>query len=214
MRSFFLRVCALLVVVPLVITNAPVALADDGPVISVIGSAEPIEESVIRMDKELVEFTVPASDNDLPKGKATFWFSNSTDQDVTVPTIFPMTYEGPGARFQTSYAQNVKAFLNDVQLPGEVSYKPYPVRDASDELESKESLGYTFTFTVPAKRTVQIVVTFDVPLSGVAMPFFTYYFGSGAGWSGTIGEARFVVRYPHVLQDGWVEANTTASNKT
>ncbi len=185
------------------------AKADDGPTVSRIGSVKPVQESVISMDKELVEFTVPADLARSIPGKATFWFTNPTDKDVTVDSIFPLTFEGPGSfsMATTTYAMNVRAKVNGIPAKGEIKFAEYPYRDslAEGELEPKKAEGYAFPFKVPAKKTITVEVTFDAPLSDVAYPSFYYYIGSGAGWAGSIREAKFVMHYPYPLKDGWAE---------
>jgi hypothetical protein len=188
------------------------ARANDGPTVSILGSLESIEESAISLDKELVEFTVPKDLGRSIPAKATFWFSNPTEKDIETGSIFPLTFEGPGAYSfgTTTYAENVTAKVNGVLAKGEVKFEEYPYRDASnpDELVPKEAEGYVFSFTVPAKKTIKVEVEFDAPLSQVAYPTFDYYIGSGAGWAGPIKEAKFVVHYPYALSEGWVSANS------
>lgn len=192
------------------LTAAP-AMANDGPTISYLGALKPVQESVISMDKESVEFTVSEDPGSSLPAKATFWFTNPTAQDVDVESIFPMTFEGPGSYGrQTKYAENVKAKVNGVAVKGEVKFAEYPYRDSlrEGELEPKKAEGYVFSFKVPAKKTIKVEVSFDAPLSYVGHLTFNYYIGSGAGWAGPIKEAKFVVHYPYRLEQGWVSTGS------
>jgi hypothetical protein len=210
MRCYILR--AIFAVALALCFMPSTALANDGPTVSILGSLESIEESAISLDKELVEFTVPKDLGRSIPAKATFWFSNQTEKDIETGSIFPLTFEGPGADSfgTTTYAENVTAKVNGVPAKGEVKFEEYPYRDASnpDELVPKKAEGYVFSFTVPAKKTIKVEVEFDAPLSQVAYPTFDYYIGSGAGWAGPIKEAKFVVHYPYALSEGWVSANS------
>lgn len=192
------------------------ARADDGPDVSYLGATEPIEESVIQMQKEQVEFTVPKEMEDTIPGKATFWFHNPTSESVTQPSFFPMTFEGPGEYFEKSYAENIRVKVNGVAVKGQVKYSEYPYRDGEDgDLSRRKSEGYSFPFTVPANSTIVVEVMFDAPLDAVQNATgFNYFLGSGAGWAGNIQEAKFVVDYPYELQQGWVTANFQPGDET
>ncbi|MBI5654586.1 hypothetical protein HZC53_02975 [Candidatus Uhrbacteria bacterium] len=186
-------------------------LANDGPTFAQFGAVKPAVESVISMDKELVEFIVPENPNQSIPAKATFWFSNPTDKDVEVQSIFPLTFVGPGAYgMPNTYAENVSAKVDGLTVKGEVKYEEFPYRSALEpgELEPKKAEGYVFPFKVPAKKTTVVVVEFDAPLSQVEYLTFNYYIGSGAGWAGPIKEAKFVVHYPYRLKAGWIIADS------
>jgi len=205
MKSKFL-IASLLAAACLFAVSIP-AKADDGPTFAQFGAVKPVQESVVSLEKELVEFTVPENPGHNLPAKAAFWFSNQTNQDVEVESIFPLTFQGPGAyQMPTTYAENVKAKVNGIVVKGEVKFEEYAYRDSlkEGELVPRKAEGYVFSFKVPAKKTIRVEVEFDAPLSQVGYLTFNYYIGSGAGWAGPIKEAKFAVHYPYRLDKGWV----------
>lgn len=202
--SFFLPVLLAALLVP-----TTQVLADDSVSIEWLGNISQLKESAVSMEKETVEFTIPTSTDsgEMIPSKATFWFHNPTNADIKIPSIFPDEVDsyGPGGTGSGIYAENIYAQVNGHDVTGTTDGDAYyAARSPHGELTSTSTQGYLFDFVVPAQQTMIVTVMFDSPPVGGA---YNYLLASGAGWSGPIKQADFIVHYPYELESGWVQMN-------
>lgn len=162
----------------------------------------PIEESPVRMEKEVVHFTIPAPDQDSEflRAKATFWMHNPTDKKVAFQSVFPFLLSERGA----VYAKDVRITIDGKSVPGKDGTYTYAVRDDRG-LQAVTSTGYQFPVEIAAGQTAVVVIDFLSPVLPLSDSenAFSYLLASGAGWAGNIGQATFEIEYPYA-KGPWV----------
>ncbi len=190
-------VCLILLLFPLCFVKA-----DDGPFITELGALQPMQESHVRMESEDVVFTY-AADGSI-NGNATFNFVNTTNEKITLDTIFPL--EGNAGNDEAvAYAKDVTVKVGGRIMKTETKKGFYPERDEKGNLTtSPEVMGMVFPLSFAPQGKLQVEVSFVPETNLWLFPTFSYLIGSGAGWSGPIGQANFSVIYPMELQSGWV----------
>lgn len=178
------------------------ASADMGYELNKASSIAPIEESSVRMEKEVVHFTIPAPDQDSAflKAKATFWMHNPTDKKVAFQSVFPFLLSERGA----VYAKDVRITIDGKSVPGKDGTYTYAVRDDRG-LQAVTSTGYQFPVEIAAGQTAVVVIDFLSPVLPLSDSenAFSYLLASGAGWAGNIGQATFEIEYPYA-KGPWV----------
>ena len=194
-----------------------VAMADMAPSTSDIGSLQPPQESKIQMASETVSFTIPAnlkspfvSDTavKLIPTRALFMMKNPTKAAMKQHVIFPVTYTDSSEGMK-QYAKNVRVYVNGYSKQITATKGTYRTFDANGkEIQSPMVDGYAFDMTIPALRTIPVVVRFNAPVGynyfNDKEPTVNYLLASGAGWAGNIGSATFKFIYPSFPRAGWV----------
>lgn len=189
----------------------PLAVAADAaPDVSNIGTLQPVAESPVALTRELVQFTIPltlaASRQTIP-ATATFWLSNSATSTQKIRSIFPLYFEEAMTGAVTQYAKNVRVRVDGKAVASQLTDGAYPARAASGQLTTVKDSGYAFSFSIPARKTVAVTVTFAAPVgetyngSGLSLH---YLLASGAGWHGKIGQADIQFVYPFRLKSQWI----------
>ncbi len=192
--------------------------ADTGPeLISTIGSIGVSQESPLIMTKEVIRFDLPSTLDVLTDwnllgkktvpARVTFWFHNPTDRAIEQKSFFPISIRDTIEQRKV-YAKRVRVQINGRSVKATFRDGTYGRKnDDLGTLIPVQSKGYAFSFRVPAKKTVSVVVAFDAPLGdGYRRPHayaLNYLLESGAGWFGKIGLAEVQVAYPFKANNAW-----------
>ncbi len=167
-------------------------LADTLPDRTSIGTVGIKQASLIILDHELVELTIPPNTvqslDPIPV-KATFWLKNPTNEDLIIPVAFPLFFEDRETGERHQYASNVQVISGG------------NVIDSSLEGES-----VSFRAPVPAHQTREFIITLEAPAAVSGALTFEYLLSSGLRWDVSVKERKIVIHYPHPIQDGWIEA--------
>lgn len=203
----------ILVMVLLLAGNTHTVRADDAPDWTMTGALGPQTENPIVMQKEIVHFDIPFVATSTVPATVTFWFNNPTNAPLTISSFFPtvrrtqLIYGPPeggnnyystdtqrmGSQGEDVYAENVRVLVDNIIVSSTSRIGTIPVRNTSGTLVSLNTTGVAFPFTIPAHGTTEVKISFDSPTNGNRI---YYYLGSGSGWSGKIGSARFEIQYP------------------
>jgi hypothetical protein len=147
----------------------------------------PIETSEVRLVRELVVFQEVSDSFSVT---ADLHFRNDTDQPLTLRLGFP-------ARTKVEGDGDPEVHDLAVWVDGE------PVTAHRVALSQEESVDipweeiFIFEAPFPARAEVQILHTYSLTTGGDSMGgrLTQYIFQTGAGWAGTIDQARFVFRF-------------------
>ena len=176
--------------------------ADTGPMYFESAGIQLFQESPVRLDHEIVRFEIPLTiggrGSEIPT-TATFWLINPTDQDIVVTSTFPLRdaidqlYVDP---------KSVSISMDGKLVATTLMTTPYPTRDPhSGSFKEIITEGYEFLLKIRPHTTSTVVVRYFAPTGPTDKcsnrdEQLSYYLGSGAGWNGSIREARIEVEYP------------------
>jgi hypothetical protein len=226
-RLLLFPVCSLALMILLFGLTVPSPVrADVGvqPILPVGSSIDPGEETHIQMAAEVVTMNVrPATvaDNDLVKlnpasygynfqpvwypgvaeVEADFTMKNPTGEAVSMTVWFPLAYSLENVSWKLNpdeIVPRIAGFRTAVDgQPVQYAVSEWPNPKGAD----KPPLPWaSFPVTFPPDVETTIHVGYVLPLKPVPkqpVMDLTYVFQTGAGWAGTIGQARLIVNLPY-----------------
>ena len=196
----------LLVIILLVPTGA--ARADAAPPMNPPGGdVSPEGQTQVQMVAEQVVFDFRASSDDSASVNAWFLFKNQGNADEHLKVRFPLNGDPISQDQQGNLAYSMigdfTASVGGAPLPTQV-VKDSDANASQFFLGSGSALMYwsEFDMDFPVGQNVKLTVNYTFhPATDASSAEVDYILATGAGWSGPIGKADLIFRFPYIIND-------------
>ncbi len=172
-----------------------ISLFSDDAILGADGhNVYPINTNAIAMDSERVTITFFSPDEVFVE--CLFYFRNKTDKKQNVFMGFPQEfYRMDNSAFEKNRAllKNFSTYENGKAIPYAIKWE-----DTSNITQQIERRWYTFNvvFSPGEKKKIENTYTTNSLLSSNGDYSFFYILKTGASWSGSIGDAKFIFKFP------------------